>query len=593
MINMKMIRQLVSGVLCAWLIASFAVDVVDAVDTKKTVACEGQYKHHLQGVCRDGQGSLYWSFTTALVKSDGKGKLVKKIEVASHHGDLCHVAGRIYVAVNYGSFNDPAGNANNEVIVYDAQTLVETDRFKTPEVKHGAGGIAFHDGKFLVVGGLPDAVQENYLYEYDMNFVYKKRHVIDSGWTRLGIQAATFADGKWWFGCYGNTLLKVSVDYEVLGRYQFDCGYGIEQAPGGGLLTASGVCTDAGCSGAVDRRLTQTMIGKQFTEPLTRIGFGSCINQQDPAPLFGDILKYDPELFLYIGDNIYGDSEDMSVLRAKYKLLGEKAGFRSLQKSAVVLATWDDHDYGLNDGGAGYKQRAASQQVFSQFWNDVPDSPRRARDGVYDAHVFGPPGQRVQIILLDTRYFRSDLKKAERRVGGPYYPNDDPQATMLGATQWKWLEQQLRVPAEIRLVASSIQLVPTAAGQETWANLPLERTRFMELVSKTKASGLFVISGDRHWSDFSRTTTDVPYPLYDFTSSSINKLHPRGTPTENPHRLLDRTFHRENFGTIDIDWSSDDPKITVSIVDLDGRQQMSHAFHLSELHPRTEIPGDK
>jgi len=212
---------------------------------------------------------------------------------------------------------------------------------------------------------------------------------------------------------------------------------------------------------------------------------------------------------------------------------------------------------------------------------------------VYDAHVFGPPGQRVQIILLDTRYFRSDLKKAERRVGGPYYPNDDPQATMLGAAQWKWLEQQLRVPAEIRLVASSIQLVPTAAGQETWANLPLERTRFMKLISKTKANGLFVISGDRHWSDFSRTTSDVPYPLYDFTSSSINQLHTRGTPTVNPHRLLDRTFHQENFGTIDIDWSGDDPKITVSIVDLNGQQQMSHAFRLSELHPRSGLPGDK
>jgi alkaline phosphatase D len=191
----------------------------------------------------------------------------------------------------------------------------------------------------------------------------------------------------------------------------------------------------------------------------------------------------------------------------------------------------------------------------------------------------------VQIILLDTRYFRSDLNRGDRLVGGPYYPNADPQATMLGAAQWKWLKQQLKKPAEIRLVVSSIQLVPTAAGQEAWANLPLERTRFMELVSQTKANGLFVISGDRHWSDFSRTTSDVPYPLYDFTSSSINQLHPRGTPTENLHRLLDHTFHKENFGTIDIDWAGDDPKIRVSIVDLDGKQQMSHAFHLSELRP--------
>ena len=592
---MKTMRCLVISTLCTLMMPLFAIDDATAADTLETIVCEGRYKHHLQGVCRDEKGDLYWSFTTTLVKTDAQGRLMKKIEVASHHGDLCHLDGKIYVAVNYGRFNDPAGNANNEVIVYDAASLEESGRYKTPEVTHGAGGIAFHAGKFLVVGGLPEGVQENYLYEYDTDFKYQKRHVINSGWTRLGIQAATFADGAWWFGCYGNTLLKVSKEYEVLGRYQFDCGYGIEQARGGGLLTASGDCSDdAGCSGAVRHRLTHALLGKQVSQPIRRIGFGSCIKQQNPAPLLSNILDYDPELFLYIGDNIYGDTDDMAVLRAKYKVLGEKDGFRRLQNSAITLATWDDHDYGVNDGGAGYKQRKASQQLFAQFWDDAPDSPRRMREGVYDAHVFGPPGQRVQIILLDTRYFRSDLKKGERRVGGPYYPSDDPQATMLGEAQWDWLEKQLQVPAEIRLVASSIQLVPAAAGQETWANLPLERARFMKLITKTKADGVFVISGDRHWADFSKTTSGVPYPLYDFTSSSINQRHARGTPTENPHRLLDRTFHEENFATIDIDWSGADPQISVSIVDLNGQKPLSHTFNLSELSSSTdEAPKDK
>ena len=257
--------------------------------------------------------------------------------------------------------------------------------------------------------------------------------------------------------------------------------------------------------------------------------------------------------------------------------------FQKLVAESVVLATWDDHDYGMNDGGSGFAQREASQQVFVDFWNDVPDSPRRARPGVYDSYVFGPAGKRVQIILLDTRFFRSDLKTGPRRVGGPYYPDKNPSLTMLGTTQWQWLEKQLQQPAEIRIVVSSIQFVPTASGQETWDNLPLERQRFLDLLEKSQASGLFVVSGDRHWSDFSRMTEGLPYPLYDFTSSSINQLHPRGTPTNNPHRLLDRTFHQENFGTIDIDWSQEDPEIRVQIVDLHDKVQLSHSFRLSSL----------
>ena len=548
------------------------------------IRCEGMYPHHLQGVCQDPDGNLYWSFTTTLVKTDSMGQVLKKLEVANHHGDLCYVEGRLFVAVNYGQFNNPLGQAKNEIVVYQAETLQEQARYKIPQVKYGAGGIAHHDGKFIVVGGLPSGVEQNYLYEYNASFIFQKRHVLDSGWTRLGIQAAAFADGVWWFGCYGNILLKASSDFEMLGRYKFDCGYGIEQAIGGGLLTAGGQCVDdMGCSGWITRRFTHQMISEQVPKPITRIAFGSCVKQQNPAPLFSNILSYDPEIFLFMGDNIYGDSDDMAVLKAKYQALGRKPMFQKLVQKSVVLATWDDHDYGMNDGGAGFVQREASQQVFVDFWNDGPDSPRRARPGVYDSYVFGPAGKRVQVILLDTRFFRSDLKTGPRRVGGPYYPDKNPQLTMLGEVQWKWLEKQLRQPAEIRIMVSSIQFVPTASGQETWDNLPLERQRFLDLLAKSKASGLFVVSGDRHWSDFSRMTEGLPYPLYDFTSSSINQLHSRGTPTNNPYRLLDRTFHKENFGTIDIDWSQEDPEIEVKIVDLDDNVPLSHSFKLSSL----------
>jgi alkaline phosphatase D len=569
------------------LIASVFVCLISAMDVSEAVElvrCDGVYPHHLQGVCQDTDGNLYWSFTTTLVKTDSEGQVLKKLEVANHHGDLCYVDGRLFVAVNYGQFNNPLGQAENEIVVYQADTLQEHARYKIPQVKYGAGGIAHHDGKFIVVGGLPDGVEKNYLYEYNASFVFQKRHVLNSGWTRLGIQAAAFADGVWWFGCYGNILLKVSSDFEMLGRYKFDCGYGIEQAMGGGLLTAGGQCVDqVGCSGWITRRLTRQMLPNQVQKPITRIGFGSCVKQQNPAPLFANVLDYGPELFLFMGDNIYGDSDDMAVLKAKYQVLGRKPMFQKLVAESVVLATWDDHDYGMNDGGSGFAQREASQQVFVDFWNDVPDSPRRARPGVYDSYVFGPAGKRVQIILLDTRFFRSDLKTGPRRVGGPYYPDKNPSLTMLGTTQWQWLEKQLQQPAEIRIVVSSIQFVPTASGQETWDNLPLERQRFLDLLEKSQASGLFVVSGDRHWSDFSRMTEGLPYPLYDFTSSSINQLHPRGTPTNNPHRLLDRTFHQENFGTIDIDWSQEDPEIRVQIVDLHDKVQLSHSFRLSSL----------
>src|SRR5690606_5531844 len=139
---------------------------------------------------------------------------------------------------------------------------------------------------------------------------------------------------------------------------------------------------------------------------------------------------------------------------------------------------------------------------------------------------------------LDCRYFRSPLKRGSRRVGGSWVPDDDPARTMLGEQQWKWLEEQLRQPAAMQIIGSGIQVLASDAGQETWANLPRERSRLLELIDSTGAEGVLFLSGDRHWSELSRLDEGVPYPLYDLTSSSLNQVHPRGTPTENRHRLL-------------------------------------------------------
>lgn len=227
------------------------------------VNCEGTYSHHLQGICID-EKAIYWSFTTTLVKTDMDGTVLNKIPVANHHGDLCHHDGKLYVAVNLGSFNDPKGNADSWVYVYDAQTLKETARRKVPEVFHGAGGIGFRDGHFYVVGGLPGDIQENYVYEYDGDFKFLKKHIVKSGQTHLGIQTAAFADNRWWFGCYGSPkiLLVTDKDFQSVKRYEFDCSLGIDQTPDGRMIVASGQCKPAkSCSGTIQSALSDTKTG--------------------------------------------------------------------------------------------------------------------------------------------------------------------------------------------------------------------------------------------------------------------------------------------------------------------------------------------
>lgn len=206
------------------------------------VLCEGTYSHHLQGVCTNGRDALYWCFTTKLVKTDTRGKVVREVNVANHHGDLCFLGGKVYVAVNLGKFNDPKGNADSWVHVYDAANLSLLARHRVREVVHGAGGIAVREGRFLVVGGLPAGAMENYAYEYDGDFRFLKKHVLAGGYTLMGIQTAAFAGEHWWFGCYGNPriLLRADTALRKVERFEFNCSLGIVPVGGNRFLVARG-----------------------------------------------------------------------------------------------------------------------------------------------------------------------------------------------------------------------------------------------------------------------------------------------------------------------------------------------------------------
>ncbi len=320
------------------------------------------------------------------------------------------------------------------------------------------------------------------------------------------------------------------------------------------------------------------------SEIIQKIAFGSCSDpRKGRSPMFEAVLKENPDVFVFLGDNIYGDTEDMELLKKKWSELGDLEDFQKLRESTTVLATWDDHDYGVNDGGKTYKKRKESQQIFLDFFKDADDSPRRKREGVYGSYTFGTPGKTVQILLLDTRYFRDVLPgakgpKAKGTVGW-YKPTEDASLTLLGETQWKWLEEQLQVPADIRIIGSSIQVLAHEKGMENWGNVPHERKRLFELLKKHNANHTFAISGDVHFAELSKRDLDG-YPFFDLTSSGLTNTQKGWAAATNSYRIGD-SHPVQNAGLIEIDWAN--KSLELSIINKDGEKILHHPLKFSEM----------
>lgn len=322
---------------------------------------------------------------------------------------------------------------------------------------------------------------------------------------------------------------------------------------------------------------------------VTALAFGSCANQTKQQLIWDAVLAGRPDLFVFLGDNIYGDTEEMDLLRARYNQLAQNPHFQRVRAQIPIIATWDDHDYGTNDAGADYPKKEESKQIFLDFFGEPAVSERRLReDGIYTAYVYGPVGQRVQVILLDTRWNRSPLVAvseaayAERRRQriGPYTANPDPDAQLLGEAQWRWLEAQLQQPAELRVIATSIPFLQAGTGWEIWANFPAEQERLPALIEQTRANGLLFITGDTHRAQFSKRTAGVPYPLWEVNSSGLTENVDWAAPDTS---RLGGYYIEDNYGLIRIDWSEDDPEITMEIRAVDNDLVMQNTIRLSEL----------
>lgn len=320
-------------------------------------------------------------------------------------------------------------------------------------------------------------------------------------------------------------------------------------------------------------------------QTLTRIAVGSCSEETRDLPIFAAILAARPDLFLYLGDNVYGDARagDMQLpeLREAYGALNLNAHFAAFNMAVPMLAVWDDHDYGLNDAGADFPARELSERLFETYWGAA--AVGREHPGVYGARVFGPPGRRVQVILLDTRFFRSPLKRGEPDAEGrrgPYVAQTEPGATLLGEAQWRWLETALREPAEVRLVASSIQVLAEGHPYESWDKMPNERRRLFDVVRRSGARGVVLLSGDRHVAGMYRTAGAGAHPLSEMTTSSLN-LNFVKSDAELTRHQIGRVYTPANFGLVEIDWAG--RSVGLSVRGLKGEVQRRMTVPFGEI----------
>lgn len=286
------------------------------------------------------------------------------------------------------------------------------------------------------------------------------------------------------------------------------------------------------------------------------IAFGSCDNQKIKNELWPAISENNPSVWIWGGDNVYSDTNDMDFLKNNYEIQKQDPDYLRFIKDKIVLGTWDDHDYGANDGGAEYPFKRKSQQLLLDFLDTPMNASERKREGVYTDKTIVINGNKIKIIVLDTRYFRTALTKSTDSKKR-FQPNRYGDGTLLGEAQWVWLEKVLQSSdAQFNVIVSSIQFLSNKHGFEAWGNFPHEIDKLEQLIVSTKAKGTLILSGDRHIATFSsKNVAGLSYTLIDFTSSGLTHTYANFSGEENPY-VKGEVVKELNFGLLKFDFNN-------------------------------------
>ncbi len=310
---------------------------------------------------------------------------------------------------------------------------------------------------------------------------------------------------------------------------------------------------------------------------ISRIAFGSCSKENlSENQLWVEVINTNPDLWIWLGDNIYGDTEDMAVMKEKYDLQKSHPDYQKLLVQTDIIGIWDDHDFGVNDGGKEYPAKDRSKEALFEFLDVDENHPARNRLGAHQSYTYKSNEGNIKVILLDTRYFRDELKwlnPGTRQKASIVNPEGD----ILGEDQWSWFKKQLSDDEiDFFIIGSGIQVVPNQHRWEKWANFPKARKRLFEEVSKVNVP-MVLISGDRHLSEVSKIEIDgYDYPLYEFTSSSLTSGS--GIEKEENQFQVKEKIYVTNFSSLSIDWNDRVPTLELKYFGKQGKELAKHTI---------------
>jgi len=282
-------------------------------------------------------------------------------------------------------------------------------------------------------------------------------------------------------------------------------------------------------------------------------------------PIWEKLRSEKPELIFLNGDVVYVDSFDF-VERTKATDLDIWQryidSFRRIplyhwHRLTPILATWDDHDFGSNDGDRDFISKKEALRVFRGFFG-ATQIMNHYEQGPYGvSSVFKAFGQRF--FLMDDRTYRQPNKDQKTQEPFGHW----------GKQQHEWLLTNLKKETMPAWIFNGNQIFNGKALGFKEAFEMNHPKHFQSLIEELKQINSPVVfsSGDIHFSEIMRIPKErIGYETYEISSSSMHSF--TGEGWANPARIPEMFTNEFNFVMIESKSENNELKLNVESIGL-------------------------
>jgi len=275
-----------------------------------------------------------------------------------------------------------------------------------------------------------------------------------------------------------------------------------------------------------------------------KIAAGSCQNYSHGFyAAHRDIAEQAPDFMVWLGDYIYEGAQSaddgtgrthlgaepttLPEYRNRYALYKADPQLQASHAACPWYVVWDDHEVENNYANltpqdpndvAGFETRRFA--AYQAWWEHQPVrlAPPRSPQDEYRIYRDAQWGDLVELALLDGRQYRSDQACGDATLNlDPACPETfDPERTMLGAEQERWLLDTLSAStAAWNVVGNQVVLADATfngavLNYDQWDGYQPARTRLLQGIDQAAIGNLVVITGDIHLAAVAQLRNGAP-----------------------------------------------------------------------------------